>query len=381
MTEDSIWNLFSRNWVFRLYSRSRKNFGLIFLTAVCAAFIPWILGAIISLFARNFVVYASNTSLYLNLGGFALSLISFGWFAHKLPRVLIAISGAFEISEDDYLRIIEKWADRIANKNYLMVLFTIPIAVLNLLETIAMWRSQQPPILLVSWINSSTPVIFGIIYGYMHAIIVPFFLVSGIIGLIGAMYLIADVMKIPMKLSFYRRLGAVTEMITWLVMWAFIGLASIVILGRPLVLNRLNVQTILVSGIAQSVLGVIVFLIIGTRPFIYVHSAVATAKQEKMEQLEQLHERISSSLLMIINSSSRSLKSSGEEIAMEEMTQQDAKTQVLYKRLDVINALIAQTKAIPDLPVSIPGVVRVFFGALLYLGSTAFKVIEIMNIL
>ena len=307
--------------------------------------------------------------------------MSFAWFSHKLPRVLIAVSGVFEASEDGYLEVIRFWADRIANKNYLIVLLTIPIAVLNLLETIAMWRSPQPPILLDSWINSSTPVVFGVIYGYMHTLIVPFFLASGIIGLIGAMYLLGDILKIPLKLSFFRRLSAITEMISWLILWALIGLASIVLLGRPLVLNRIEVQTILVSGIAQSVLGLVIFLTIGSRPFMQVHSAVSKAKLKKMDQLEQLHEQISNELLSVINSAMVIPKSSEEDITVDRIAQQDAKTQVLYKRLDVINALIAQTKNIPDLPVSVPGIVRISFGVLLYVGSAAFKVVELINLL
>ena len=77
--------------------------------------------------------------------------------------------------------------------------------VLNIIEVNASWSAQPPPILLANWINSPAQLYFRVFYTLMHGVIIPFFLGSGVIGLIGYIVLINELFKLPLKLKTIRK--------------------------------------------------------------------------------------------------------------------------------------------------------------------------------
>lgn len=358
MEKKEIWDSFSGNWVFKLYSEIRLPYTV---TAILLSISLWLDGLFVSLhwavFSRNYTVvstYLFNLSPLLHVIGFSLALISFGWFTQKLTYVLIHLFEALEISREKYTEITSKWANRIANRNWMMVvvgmlLFAIP----NFFETKAIWTSSQPPIFLEPWTSGSARSFFAVVYGVMHVVIVPFLLGSGTVGLIGTMLLLDDLLKQPLKLAYYRRTEAVIELATLLFMWTLIGLASVLLFGRSIVIYRANIRELDISGAIQAIIALILAIVVGPLLLIRVRKAITEAKRSYLAHLEGLYERTYSELVSCLGKERRSSKV----------------VQNLHEILEIIEMLIKKVESIPTLPIRWPSIARVSFGALLSIGS------------
>ena len=361
MDKEEIWKSFSGNWVFKLYSKLHSKIHLGDIpTAILFSLSPCLVGLLFSLgwaiFSRDYTVvstYLFNLSPWLHVIGFALALISFGWFRHKLAYVLIHLFEAFKTSKEEYRKIIDKWANCIANRNWIMVVVGIGLfAIPNFFETQAIWTSSQPPIVLEPWTGSSARFFFAVVYGVMHVVIVPFLLGSGTVGLIGTWLLLGDLLKQPLKLAYYRRTEAVIELATWLLMWTLIGLASVLLFGRSIVIYRANIRVLDISGAIQSIVALILAIVVGPLPLIQVRNAIAEAKRSELAHLEGLYERTYSELVSCLGKGRRG-----------------SKVQSLYERLETIEILIKKVESVPTLPIRWPSIARVSFGALLSIGS------------
>jgi MFS family permease len=353
ITETRILEMFNPNWVFKLYSWIRFHY---IVLSLMVSIVPLLIGLILSLFWRASLTYITNLSLWLNTFAIFLAFTAFGWFTHKLPDILVPLSEVFNIDDDEYGGIIKNWANRFANRNWLMPIIALLFAIPNLMETVDIWGSSKPPILLDPWVNSPASGFFEVFYGFLHGILVPLILGSGLVGMIGVVGLLFSLFQKPLKLAFYRRTSIVIELTSWLMMWALIGLASILLFGRSLFVMPVDIPFFKVSALIQSVPATLIILIIGSLPLILISNAIGKAKRKELNRLEVSYGRIHARLMANLE------KSPGEEHQSQSVKDLDAELEIIIKQ-------IKQIEDVPALPIQWPSVTRVSLSALFSIGS------------
>jgi hypothetical protein len=345
--EDFALAAFQHNWAFRLFSKIKIGY---FLFSILLSGGIFLVGGFFAALLNVFPVYSSNWTLYLNLLGISLAFISFGWFTNKLPALLTSLKDLFETNNHGYRERIARWG-QFANKNWRMVVIAIIIAFFNLVETIKYWRSPFPPALLVPWVNSEASAYFEIFYGFLHVIVVPFILASGMYGLFGFIRLFDDIFRLPIELVFYRRAESVVSMTGSLVMWALIGWASITIFGRPLFIFPSGIPWVLTSGLVQSLFATLLLLAIGSAPLLVIGSAIEAAKGKERKSLEYKYQE--------------TYKKFSKALANDLDDQQ----QPLSDKLEIINRQINRVNEIPTIPIRWPSVMKISFGVAVSLFS------------
>jgi len=347
ITEELVIQKFRLNWAFWLFTINRINH---WRFAITVPLVIFIIGGIFSAWLKVFYLYVTNWTLYLNLIGIALAFIAFGWFTQKLPPLLTLLADLFESNTENYLYVLDKWS-KFANRNLYMVLVGAAIAVLNLIEIIKYWESTNPPILLIPWVNSEASIFFGIFYGFLHVIAVPFILGSGVIGMIGTIGLLRDLFKTPIDLVYYRRTEAVIGLTGWLLMWALIGLASILIFSRSVFVFSVDISWIKVSALLQSVPATLIVLGIGSAPLILIGNAIETAKNKERKYLERNYKETYRKFLACLSSDKK------------------RQLQPLSEKLKILDERIQWINSIPTLPIRWPSIARISFGTVLSMFS------------
>lgn len=333
-------NKFKSNWAFWLFYEKGINYWLFAVLLPSAIFI---IGAIFSALLHVFPVYVADLTLYLNLFGIALAFIAFGWFTHKLPRLLGLLADLFKSHITAYKAKISKWGE-FANKNWRMIGIGAVLAIFNLVETIKYWTSPHPPVLLVPWVNSDASTFFAIFYGFLHVIAIPFILGSGMYGMYGIIRLFGDIFKIPIELVYYRRAEFVVSMTGWLLMWALIGLSSIAIFGRPLIFSSTDISWIKTSGLFQSIIATLIVLAVGSIPLIVIGNAIEAAKSKERTYLETKYQEIYKKFWTSLNDKT------------------DDQQQVLSEKLKILDERLHWINGIPTIPIRWPSVLRISFG-------------------
>jgi hypothetical protein len=367
MCDSWVWGCFSKNWVFKLNSKLKLNY---IFVAVIVSLIPWIIGVIGALMFGVPKTFLTNLSPYLNAIGFAIALIAFGWYSHKICEVIEQLCPAFFSDETKYKNIIKKWTDRIANKNWILLLASLPIMGLNLYDVIAIWSSSHPPASLAPWIASQQRLFFEIYYGILHAGITGFLLGSGIMGLVVTLLIFNDIFHHPLNLSFYRRTESVIELTTWLIMWTLIGLACVLVFGRAVVIFRVNIAALDISGIAQSVIATLLAIAIGTIPLAQISHAIKKAKCDELTRLEKSYDEIHATL---IERMGEPIPKPVKTIWYHRSSSREDELSLLTKKHAMILELMKQVDSIPTLPIRWNSVARVIFGAVLSFSSALLR--------
>lgn len=355
--ETRILEIFSPNWVFKLFSWKRFHY---IILSLMVSVVPVLIGLILSLFWRASLIYITNLSLWLNTFAIFLAFTAFGWFTHKLPDILVPLSEIFDIDVNEYEGIIDNWAKGFANRNWLMPIFGLFFAIPNFREIGEIWRSLNPPILLEPWVNSFASSFFRFFYGFIHGILVPLILGSGLVGMIGVVGLLFSLFRKPLKLAYYRRTGIVIELTSWLMMWALIGMASILLFGRSLFVMPVDIPFLKISALIQSIPATLIILIIGSLPLILISNAVVKAKRIELNRLEISYGLTYTRFMEYLE------KSQGEG-------KQSKRLKNLSDELEIISKQIKQIEDIPALPIQWPSLTRVSLSALFSIGSPLIK--------
>ena len=340
--KDFVVEGFKTNWVFQLYA-IRKIHHWIF--AVAAAGAIFLVGGLLSALLGVFPVYVSNWTLYLNLIGIALAFIAFGWFTDRLPKLLSLLADLFESNKSEYRDKITEWG-KFANKNWRMVVIGAGIAAFYLVDTVKYWKSPNPPILLVPWVESEASTFFAIFYGFLHVIVVPFILGSGIYGMYGVVRMLGGIFNIPIDLVYYRRAEDVVRLTGWLLMWGLIGWSSIVIFGRPLIFLPVDIPWIKTSGLFLSVIATLFLLVIGSGPLMVVGNAIETAKSKERKNLERKYQEIY------------------KKFSASVTEDQDEEQKYLWEKLRILDERIKWIDGIPAIPIRWPSILRISFGVM-----------------
>jgi hypothetical protein len=371
MNEQHMRAFFAPNWVFRLYTLKRIPYP-VFVVGVPAAI--WAVGALVALLLGVLPLFLSNPLAYPVGLGFALA--AYGWFAKVFPPLLAELFPLMIASSEQYDAIIKRWADRIANRLWVMIAFSIPLAVLSLQRIIALWNSPDAIWIGSTWVTSEQARFFQVYYIAYDTVIASFLLGSGAAGILGCAILLYDVLNLPLKLAYYRGLRLIGNFSIALAGWAFIafvfvGLAQVLI-GPELFSTDLTssatLPTIVTSLIASAALLTAFFT-----PVYFAHRAIVHAKYQQLVGLEQAQ-----------HNSYREIEGITAQITAAPADRSAAsQTDALYQQLDrhhtqleTTAKLIAEIEAIPEWPLTWRGAVQLIGTAVLPMLSSLAATIQ-----
>ena len=371
--------MFRKNWVFGIYNYKIGGTNVPYLlSAALISLSIFVVGAVGALLNSALREYLTAISPYLHLTGVFLVFVSFDWFIKRLTHILCLLEDVFNTNPKSYKRAIQKMVDAIASRNIYMIPAGSIFAVLNIVEINAIWTSPTPPILLANWVNSPAQLYFRIFYTFVHGLVVPFLLGSGVIGLIGYIGLIHKLFQFPLKLKNYQTTSHVIEWTTGLVMWTLMALGLILTLARPIVFFKSGIQEILLSGGIQAFIAFVLAILVAVIPLRAVYRAITKAKREELDDWHGLRLEIASSLKTILNSkyvsSVKKPKQPGADadpFVSEEII--DKKLERITRDIASIDAEINRINDIPGLPIRWPSILRVGVGTVF---SVAFPLLK-----
>ncbi len=371
MNEQRIRAYFAPNWVFRLYTLKRIPYP-VFVVGVPA--LIWAVGAVIAFILGVFPLFISNPLAYPVGIGFAFA--AYGWFARVFPPLLAELFPLLTTTPEEFGSRIKRWADRIANRLWVMIAFSIPLAILSFERITTLWNSPTLNWIGTVWVTSGQARFFEIYYIAYDTIIASFLLGSGAAGIVGCAVLLYELLNLPLKLAYYRGLRLIGNFSIALAGWAFVafvfvGLAQVLI-GPALfaadLTSRATLPTLATSLIASAALLTAFFT-----PVYFAHRAIVHAKYRQLAGLEQAQ-----------YNSYREIEEITAQITATS-PDQDAASQKhdLYKKLDEHHTqlettakLIAEIEAIPEWPLTWRGAVQLVGTAVLPLLSSLATTIQ-----
>ena len=268
-----------------------------------------------------------------------------------------------------YSKVVEDRANQIANNIWVFILVSLLFAVFNGRDVIAIWTSSTPSLALAGWTVGHARIYFEFLYFLLHGVITSFFLGSGVVGLVGTLLILQDIFRRPLRLDYYRRTEIVIEFVTWLIMWTLVGLSSVLVFGRPILFQRVNIPALFNSGIVQSILGSSLVIALGFLPFLLVIHAISKAKNSELLRLEDVSCQVRELLVKKLCSRSK-YRASSQEGAVD---QDSCQLKELQEEYEAITNMIKQIKEIPNLPIEWGSILRVVVGAIISLGSSVTK--------
>lgn len=356
MNEQHIRAYFAPNWVFRLYTLKRIPFP-VFVVGVPA--LIWVIGALGALVLGVLALFLANPLAYPVGLGFALA--AYGWFAKTFPPLLAKLFPLMDTTPEQYGSIIRRWTDRIANRLWVMIAFSIPLAVLSLGRIITLWNSRELNWIGAAWVRSEQARFFQAYYIAYDTVVGSFLLGSGAVGILGCAILLYELLNLPLKLAYYRGLRLIGNFSTALAGWAFIafvfvGLAQVLI-GPELFSADLTSRATLPT-IATSLIASVALLTAFFAPVYFAHRAIVHAKYQRLAGLEQAQ-----------HNSYREIE---EITAQITAAPSDRRAASLYKQLEQYHTqlettakLIAEIEAIPEWPLTWRGAVELVGAAIL----------------
>ncbi len=282
MTAQQVHECFAPNWMFRLYRQTHPLvvvFGIplaVFLVG-CAIALP--LG-VLRLFIRNLMAYPI---------GLGFGLAAYMWFVGYFPRVIESVSTAFECAQGEVEQIVRKWAQRLATRNWLIVVVGAAISASLLPNMLSLWSSPNTAWMGQTWVQSDHQrglPFFALYYGFNEVIAGGFVYSTGVIWLLTTALLIHELLNVPLKLAHSRKLMVICNLGLWLAMWTLLALAYILPI-KMLSTNQLAFTTLMLSAVDFGALT----LAFGV-PILAVRQAIVQAKTRQMESLLVMQDSI-----------------------------------------------------------------------------------------
>ncbi|MBX3081496.1 MAG: hypothetical protein KF716_07645 [Anaerolineae bacterium] len=283
VTEAEIRRLVRYNWVFYLYDHRRWRWFALFVLPPLLV----VIGAVISGVLGEFDTFIRNPLAYTGALGLLTALCAYLWLAHTLPRVLVDLYPAFDGDpvrhKENYLNIIKKRAALVNNVPFLMVVGGV-IGLLFLIILINQYNSAgQGDWLGASWVESDHRLFFALYQGVFSVIGSGFLLGTGLIGLIGTIWLIQGIFILPVRLEYYRRIGAVSDVSIGITFWTLLAFIAVILSVSisPNAAQDIGAR-VLLSVLASGALVSIISL-----PILFAHDAIIREKKMRIGYYEE----------------------------------------------------------------------------------------------
>jgi len=291
MTAQQVRDCFAPNWVFGLYRRAHPLLIVVGIPVAvflvgCAVALP--LG-VFDLFARSLLAYPF---------GIGFGLAAYIWFAENFPRMIESVSTAFECAQGEQEQIIRKWAQRLGNRNWLMVVVGAAIGASMLPNLLNLWSSPNTAWMGQAWAQSDLQrgfPFFALYYGFNDVIAGGFLFGSGAVGLLTTVLLVYELLNLPLKLAHSRKLMAICNLGLWLAIWTLVGFAFILPI-KVLSTNQLartgDIRSVALTTLVLSIIDFGALALAFGVPIIVVRQAIIRAKSRQMESLLNMQDSI-----------------------------------------------------------------------------------------
>jgi len=321
---------FKSNWVFWLFTQKHWSTWKAILWIVL---LPVVIFGIIAVVLGEFNLFAGNPLTYSGPIWVGLALVAYKWFTKAFPNAIIIFVPALDTQEEIIIETMRKWANRLANRLSIMIIVTIPLSFAAAQDTVTLWTNSTQDWMGTPWVQSGHPLFFAIMWSFYYGVSVSFMLGSGIVGITGCALLINELLKMPLKLEYFRRLRSVLDLSTGIGMWTFASFA-ITVIGQAFIKPN-STSNLLTSSLFLSVLASLALLVAFLSPLLPAHTAITRAKYKKLELYERL-------LYEIAN-----------EIDQSISKQKSKKLETLEKNRELIKQQIEEIEAIPEWPITV----------------------------
>ncbi len=329
MNIQTVQDIFKPNWVFRLFTQNRWSAWAVIALIVLT---PLAVFGIIAAVLGEFKLYIGNLLTYSGPVWVGLALAAYYWFTQAFPRTILAFIPALDATEESIVAVMQKWAKRLANRLSIMILVTMPLSLAAIQDTITLWSTSTTQWMGTPWVQSGHPLFFAIVWSFYYGVSVSFMLGSGMVGIAGCAFLINDLLKMPLKLEYYRRLRSVLDLSTGIGVWTFISFA-ITVIGQAFIKPNSSAN-LLTSSLFLSVLASIALLIAFLSPLLPAHDAIMRAKRRKLELYEKRLYEIANEIDHLIT------------------RQKNKALETLQKDRELIKEQIGEIEAIPEWPIT-----------------------------
>jgi len=366
MDEKVIRSYFSKNWVFWLLQRLPPVvvvFGI--------PFVIFVLGGIISASIGNFYLFGCNLLAYPV--GLVIALGAYAWFAVYFPKCLVQIYPAFESSPEEFGGKIKKWADRLANRVWVILVASVIVAIGNYLNLNQLW--QHRIWLGDVWVTSPAPLFFKSYYAFIDVLAGGFVLGSGAVGILGVMLLLHDLLTLRLKLSHVRTLRAIASLSFGLTVWALLAFTLVGPIRAVSVPNILCVakpifeinSTIILSNLGVSLLASFATVCSLFLPVYFAHRAIIRDKNLQIENLLETQ-----NALFIKADRLTTLYKTAIAQEMDHAASDDIKKKALefkteleqtYENIASVKKMVDEVDAVPEWPITTNGIRQVIVTA------------------
>ena len=291
VTVQQVREWFGRNWVFRLFRLAHPLLIVVGIPAAVFAVggVAALLFGRLDLFARNLLAYPF---------GISFGLAAYGWFANYFPQTLAEISTAFECAPGQVEQIGRKWAQRLANRNVLMVIAGAAIGASMLPNLLGLWAAPDRPWLGQGWVQSDVQrgfPFFALYYGFNDVAAGGFLFGSGAVGLLGTVLLVNELLHLPLKLAYTRKLMAICNLGLWLAVWTMVGFIFILpvkVLSTTQILHTRDLGSIALTTLVLAFIDAAALALAFGVPIMAVRAAIMRTKARQLESLLTMQESI-----------------------------------------------------------------------------------------
>ncbi len=346
ITEERIRECFSGNWVFILYRQKR----LLLLAAIVPAAIIG-LGALGAALLGVFADFSGNMLAYSGQLLVGAGFVAYYWFASNLPRILVAMYPAFEeMYPGQFIAIVQKWANWVANYPWVILLFVVGFVITNFSDVLTLWNNPDPEWVGQPWVLSPQSVFFAIYYGFHSVVVGSFMLGSGAAGILGSILLFREILTLPVRLDYYRRLRYVSELSVGISAWTLVSFSGIII--GSFIIKPNTTSELQIVSIFQSLLVSLALLTILVTPIILARQAIIRAKRQRIETYENHLYQLAGRIDNVIARFSTVVN------AEEQKHNQDT-LDTLRNERDILRQQIKDIEDIPAWPISVGGLLQI----------------------
>lgn len=337
MNEKTIQEIFKHNWVFWLFTQ--KNWS-VWKAIGWIVILPVGIFGIIAIILGELQLYVGNPLTYSGPIWVAVAILAYKWFTLEFPKTILTFVPALDVPEEIIIGATKKWADKVANRLSIMIAVTLPLSFAAVQDTITLWTGSTTEWMGTPWVTQSGhPLFFAIVWSFYYGVSVSFMLGSGIVGISGSALLINELLKMPLKLEYFRRLRSLLDLSTGIGMWTFVSFALTVV-GQALIKPN-STANLLTSSLFLSTLASFALLIAFLSPLLPARKAIVLAKQKKTALYEKL-------LYEIATEIDKSISAKKGKV-----------TDKLEKDRELIKKKIEEIDAIPEWPITMTSLSKI----------------------